>query len=227
MAVEYSLEVVKRTETGKNAVRRLRREGFVPGVFYNKQGNNIPLKVPYSTLERVYLRAHKSNIVELRVQDGAQQETHPVLIWDLLEHPVKNLILHADFMGVDLKTEMDMDVSIQVTGTAKGEDEGGIVSLYRDMITVTCLPTAIPDQIEIDVSELGINDSINVEDLVLPEGVKLKDVDENFAVVGVMPPEASVEEEEAAEEGEEGGAGETGGEAGEAGEGDSGEEESE
>ncbi len=215
MAVEYSLDVVKRTETGKNAVRRLRREGFVPGVFYNKQGDNIPLKVPYSTLERVFLRAHKSNIVELRVQDGSRQVTHPVLIWDLLEHPVKNLILHADFMGVDLKTEMDVDVSIQVTGTAKGEDDGGIVTLYRDAITVTCLPTAIPDQIEIDVTELDINDSINVADVVLPEGVRLKDVDENFAVVGVMPPGASIEEEEEAAEGAEE---ETGGEADEAGE---------
>jgi len=215
MAVEYSLDVVKRTETGKNAVRRLRREGYVPGVFYNKQGDNIPLKVPYSTLERVYLRAHKSNIVELRVQDGPDRVTHPVLIWDLLEHPVKNLILHADFLGVDLKTEMDMDVSIQVTGTAKGEDEGGIVTLYRDSITVTCLPTAIPDQIEIDVSALEINDSINVEDVVLPEGVKLKEVDENFAVVGVMPPGASLEDEEEAEAAEEEGGEGEGGEASE------------
>lgn len=201
MAEQYSLQVEKRSETGKNAMSRLRRGGFVPGVYYTKSGENIQLQVLYGELEKTYAKAHNSNLVELNIKDGQQQNKKPVLIWNVQKHPAKDLMLHVDFYGVDLKHAMDVDVAVVVTGEAKGAEAGGYVTIYRDTLRVSCLPSDIPDQIEIDVSDLDINDSILIEEVKLPEGVTLKESEEGFAVVGVAPPEKSLEEE-AAEEGE-------------------------
>ncbi len=204
MAEFYELQAERRFEKGKGVNRRLRRGGKLPGVYYNKNGENIPLEVKYGPFESVFEKAHKSNIVELSIKEGQDVNKKPVLIWGVHEHPVKNLILHVDFLGVDLKKEIDVDVQIQVKGQAKGEDQGGIVSIFRDMISVTCLPTAIPDEIEIDVTDLDINDSIHLQELVLPPGVRLKDTEEDFAVVGVLPPATEIEaEEEETEQGSE------------------------
>jgi large subunit ribosomal protein L25 len=199
MANFYQLQVDKRNNTGKGANRRLRRDGKIPGVYYKNDGENIPLAIQYGPLESVYEKAHKSNIIELSIREDQGVKERPVLIWGVHEHPVKNLILHVDFLGVDLKQEMDVDVQIQVSGQSKGEEQGGIVSIFRDMISVTCLPTAIPDEIKVDVTKLDINDNIYIQDLVLPEGVQLKDTEDNYAIVGVLPPvsetEAETEEE--------------------------------
>jgi large subunit ribosomal protein L25 len=210
MAQEYTLEVQRREETGKNVIHRLRKKGFIPGVYYNnKESENIPIQVAYGSFERIFARAHKSNVIDLTITDGESKFTRPVLIWSVQNHPVKDLFLHTDFIGVDLKQEMDVDVSISVVGQAKGEAEGGIVTIYRETLSVTCLPTNIPDQIEVDVSELEINDSITVQELKLPVGVVVKDAEENYAVVGVAPPAAEeLPEEEGGEEEPEGQAGE-------------------
>ena len=205
MAQQYALEVQRRNDTGKNAMHRLRKQGYIPGVYYNnKNGENIPIQIVYGQFERIFSRAHKSNVIDLTIVDGQDKVTRPVLVWNVQNHPVKDLYLHTDFIGVDLKEKMDVDVQVSVTGQAKGEAEGGIVTIYRDMLSVTCLPTNIPDQIEVDVSELEINDSISIQDLVLPEGVVVKDAEENYAVVGVAPPAAEeIPAEEGAEEGAE------------------------
>ncbi len=203
MAQQYTLEVQRREDTGKNAIHRLRKKGFIPGVYYNnKESENIPIQVAYGSFERIFARAHKSNVIDLTIKDGESKFTRPVLIWSVQNHPVKDLFLHTDFIGVDLQQEMDVDVSVSVTGEAKGEAEGGIVTIYREMLSVTCLPTNIPDHIEVDVSGLEINDSITVQELQLPEGVVVKDAEENYAVVGVAPPAAEeLPEEEGGEEG--------------------------
>lgn len=202
MAEQYSLHVEKRSETGKNAMSRLRGKGFVPGVYYTKSGENIQLQVLYGALEKIYSKAHNSNIVELNIQDDRRKIQKPVLIWNVQKHPAKDLMLHVDFYGVDLKQAMDVDVSVVVAGESKGADAGGIVTIYRDTLRVSCLPSDIPDQIEIDVSELDIHDSILIEDVKLPEGVTLKESEEGFAVVGVAPPEKTLEEEAEAAEAE-------------------------
>lgn len=203
MGKQYRLETRKRTEKGKCVNKRLRKNGFIPAVYYDKEGSNIPLSIPYGTFESIYEKAQQSNIIELEIQQDSEITKKPVLIWDIHEHPVKNLILHVDFLGVDLKKEMTVDVGIEVSGNALGVENGGVVSIFRDTITVKCLPTAIPDSIVIDVTNLDINDHIYINDIELPEGVTLIETEENFAVVGIAPPEATIEEEIEAETEEE------------------------
>jgi large subunit ribosomal protein L25 len=205
MPEQFNLEVEERKGTGKGLARKLRRKGYVPGVYYDRKGQNIPVQAPYGRLESIYSKAHKSNVIDLHIQQEGQVTQKPVLIWGLQEHPVKNLIMHVDFLGVDLTRKMEVDAQIEVQGTAQGEEQGGLVTIYRDSIGVICLPTAIPDSIVLDVSQLDINDSIYLYDIELPQGVVLQEYEENFAVVGVAPPESAAEAEEAeAEEAEPG-----------------------
>lgn len=203
MPDQYSLEVQERKDTGKGHAKKLRKKGYIPGVYYDRKGENIPIQALYGPLESIYYRAHKSNVIDLHIQKEGQVTKKPVLIWGLQEHPVKKLITHVDFLGVDLTRKMEVDVQIEVQGTAKGEEEGGLVTIYRDSIGVVCLPTAIPDSVVLDVSNLDINDSIYLNDIQLPEGVVLQEHEENFAVVGVAPPDSGVEAEEAELEEEE------------------------
>jgi large subunit ribosomal protein L25 len=177
----------------------MRENGYVPGVYYNAKGENVPISAPYVPLRKVYEEASTSNLVDLEIEEGGNVSTKPVLIWDIQFHPVKNLIRHVDFFGADLTKEVSVDVPVEVTGTPKGEEEGGMVDIYRESISVDCLPGNIPDSIVLDVSDLDINENINIEDIKLPEGVKAN-YDENFAIVGISVPTTYEEELEAAEE---------------------------
>jgi large subunit ribosomal protein L25 len=108
--------------------------------------------------------------------------------------------MHVDFLGIDLKKKLQVQVPIEVVGEAPGVEEGGVLAVYRDFVEVECLPTVIPERITIDVSELGINDTVHVQDVPMPEGVVAVNFDENFAILGVNMPTEEPEEVEPEEE---------------------------
>ncbi len=196
MVGEFVLEVEKREGRGKGAARKLRAKGLVPGIYYDNKGENIPLFFKTSSFEKVYAKAHKTKIVALKVKVNGGEETRHALIWDIQRDPVKNNVLHVDFLGVDLTEEVYVEVPVEPVGKAKGVEKGGILNIYRETIPVVCLPASIPEKIEIDVTELDINDFIHVMDIKLPDGVKLDAVEDNFAVLGVEAPEVEESEEE-------------------------------
>ncbi len=200
MVGEFVLEVEKREGKGKSVTRKLRARGFVPAIYYNNKGENIPLTVKTSTFEKVYSVAHKTKVVDLKIKNGEGEEVKHALIWEVQRDPVKNFAVHVDFMGVDLSEEVYVDVPIEPVGKPVGEERGGVLNIYRETIPVVCLPTAIPEKIEIDVTSLDINDNIHVKDIKFPEGVRLDDVEDNYAVLGVEPPERAEEEKETEEE---------------------------
>ncbi len=202
MVGEFVIEAETREGKGKGVARKLRAKGYVPAIYY-KKGENIPLSLKVGVFEKIYGQAHKTKIVDLTLRKGNETETRYALIWDVQRDPVKNHILHVDFLGVDLEEEVYVDVPIVPVGKAKGEERGGVLSIYRETIPIVCLPTSIPEKIEVDISELDINDNLQVKDLPLPEGVRLDDVEDNYAVLGVEPPESTSEEEEEEEEREE------------------------
>ncbi|MFP4168533.1 MAG: 50S ribosomal protein L25 [Desulfonatronovibrionaceae bacterium] len=208
---ELNLNAESRPERAKGALRSLRDNGYLPAVFYDTKGNNVAIKVKYVPFTKVWKQAGTTELVELNV-DGKKR---PALIWAVDSDPVKPFYIHADFYGVDMKKELTISVPVVVTGEPKGvADNDGVLEVYRESIEVSCLPDNIPNEISIDVSELDINDNINIEDLTLPEGVTpIFDENENFAIVGVShyveeAIEPEIEEEEAEIIGEEGPAGE-------------------
>jgi large subunit ribosomal protein L25 len=198
-------EVVLAAEVGRplgsRAVRRLRREGKVPGVIYGHGTDPVPVAVVGRDL-RVALtgEAGANQLLSLRTGSG----TYLTLAREMQRHPVAQTVTHVDFVIVRRDEVISADVPITLTGEAIEVHHGdGLVEQQLFALTINALPTAIPSAIEADISDLTIGDSVRVSDLVLPEGVTT-DVDPDSAVVIGQPPRVVVEEEAAEGEAEEG-----------------------
>ncbi|MDZ7267267.1 MAG: 50S ribosomal protein L25 [candidate division KSB1 bacterium] len=154
------INVEVRNETGKQAAKRLRRQGRVPGVYYGAGIDPVALSIDAKELRAAL--AHKSSIMDMRLGS-----TEPVkcIIREVQWHPVHGTPLHVDFMGVKLTEKITMEVPIRLTGTAAGVKDGGTLQQLLRTLEIKCLPLDIPDAIEVDVSHLNIHDAIFVRDL--------------------------------------------------------------
>lgn len=197
---KHVLSVESRSGTGKGYARKLRNKDIVPGIYYTKD-DNIPVQAPEIPLWKTYHKAGLSQVFQLEINKDGKKTKTPTMIKEIQFHPTKTKIVHVDFIGIDMKKKLRVNVPVEITGESKGVKEGGVLEVYRDHVEVECLPDVIPENIVIDVSELDVNDSIHVQDVTLPEGVIAVNFDENFAILGVSVPSAMVEE--AAEEEEE------------------------
>lgn len=185
MSEVASLQVVQREERGKGPCARLRSNGLVPGVFYNSKGENISFAVDNTALGKAFEKVRYSKMLELQVEIDGKVEKRNVLFKKLVSHPVKRRYEHVDFIGIDLDKEVQVTIPVEVTGRAKGVVLGGKLEIFQERILVRCLPTVIPDSVVVDITELGINDKVFVDQLVLPAGVTAV-FDRNYAVLAVQ-----------------------------------------
>lgn len=206
------LEADSRKETGKGPARTVRRAGRIPAVLYGPKTDPFNLTVEANALEQAIKKCKGSQIFLQLEVDGEGGSVHRVMVKELQRHPVSMNPLHADFYEIPMDRKMQFKVPVVTTGKCRGEEDGGILQIIRHELDIVCLPDKIPENIELDVTDLGIGDSIHVKDIPVEEGVEiLADVD--FTVATVSSPVA----EKAAEEAEEG-EGEIEGQAGEEGE---------
>ena len=185
MSQTLSLAVKTRAGRGKGACRKLRAEDLVPGVYYDAKGINIPVMVEHLPLQKLYSKTLSAHVFDLLIDTDAGQETKPSLVWKVVHHPTKPRITHVDFYGVDLTKEIEVHVPVEVVGKSKGQIKGGTLEIYRETIEIICLPLAIPNKIVIDITDLEIHETIQIADVILPEGVKAV-YENNFAVLGVI-----------------------------------------
>ena len=182
-----ALNVEKRESKGKGAARRSRAKGRVPGVFYGpRQEAATPLELDRIEFSKKVGSLEGQHLIQLK-SESPDLGDKMVLLREVQNHPVTGHVLHADFYEVDLTQKLEVEVALHFVGKAAGADLGGILQPVRREITVLCLPTQIPDYIEVDVSPLGIHDSIHIEDVAMPEGVEAV-YDENYTVVTVLSP---------------------------------------
>ena len=181
MSQTQSLAVKTRAGLGKGACRKLRADDMVPGVYYDAKGVNVPVMVEHLPLQKLYSKIASSHVFDLQIEG----ETKPALVWKVEHHPTKPRITHVDFYGVDLTKEIQVRVPVEVVGKSKGQVKGGQLEIHRESIEVLCLPLVIPDKIVLDITNVDINESILIADVVLPEGVKAV-YDNNYAVIGVL-----------------------------------------
>ena len=192
---QVRLEVEKRNTFGKENARALRREGLIPAVLYGRHQDVVPLRIDEHVF-RTFLRKNSENVlIDLDIQDHG---TETVMIREIQQHPViKRTLLHADFVRVSLDEPVTAAIPIVLNGTPIGVRESdGVLEFPLRELTVHCLPTLLPDEIQVDVNELDVNDIIHVGDLVLAEEIQVLD-DAQTMVTAVSPPKV---EEEAAEE---------------------------
>lgn len=200
--------VARRTEAGKGSARRLRRAGKVPAILYGAKRTPAMLAVDAAQLDRRLAHLEGTHLIRLVDAGSSDPDIHQrmVLVRELQRHPVTGAALHADFYEVDLTERLTVSVTLRFVGKAAGVVAGGILQPLLREIEVECLPTEIPDHLEVDVSGLGIHDALRAGEIPLPAGVAIAG-DPAQSVVTVLPPtvEARPAEAEAAPEAAAGG----------------------
>jgi large subunit ribosomal protein L25 len=167
--MEAVLEAVKRSGKGKNEARRLRAAGHVPAVVYGAQkaGDAIaPVQVAVSPKEMMRILHSASGVNSLITLNVAGESTQRVLVREFQLDPVTQQLLHADFYRVNLERKIAISVPIVLHGEPKGvKQQDGVLEFLHKEIEVECLPTQIPDHVDIDVSELELGQAIYVKDI--------------------------------------------------------------
>lgn len=197
-----TLTVNRRDPVGRRFARSLRRSAQLPGIFYGPGTAAMAVSVDNKEFVGKLGRVEGSHLIRF-TSSVSELEGKMVLLKDVQVHPSTGNLLHADFYAVDPNRRLRVRAAVHLTGKAVGIKAGGILQPLSRDILVECLPSSIPGAIDVDVTELGIHDTIHIEDIALPEGVEAV-ADTNYAVVTVLPPTVEAVEtpaEEGAAEG--------------------------
>jgi large subunit ribosomal protein L25 len=195
---QIELEVFLRTDKGKGAAHRIRREGKIPGVLYGRGVETYPLILNPADLKKILSGGARENtLINLKVKGPGSEKigARVVMVKDLQVHPLRRAYLHADFYAVAMHEKIIVDVPIRLTGKAEGVKTGGILEQPRRDVRIRCLPSHIPEFVEIDVTGLKINDSLHVQDIPTSEQCEIV-ADSNFTVAIVTPPISEAKYEE-------------------------------
>ncbi len=202
MRQEFSLVAEFREDQGKGASRRLRRQGKVPGIMYG--GGRPPRALAFDhnkVLQQLEHEAFYSSILSIQVGD----KTQAAILKDVQRHPAKRHVLHLDFQRVVETEKIRMHVPLHLVGedVAPGVKQGGTVWRLITDVEISCLPKDLPEYIEVDISNLGMDEMLYLSDLKVPEGVEIPQLahgeEHDHAIVSISVAKAAAEEEEAAE----------------------------
>ena len=189
------IQAQPRTATTKGQLKTLRRQGMVPGVLYGQKEATKAIAVEGKDLHSILNSpAGMNTIIDLTVNG----EKTPAILKDLdRDILISDRIIHADFMRISLHDKLEVQVPVVFTGESEGVKAGGILQQTLREVTLKCLPTSIPEHLELDISSLALGESLSVADLQVPEGAEIV-TDPAEVIVTVRAPRA----EEAAEEAE-------------------------
>jgi large subunit ribosomal protein L25 len=194
---ETALVVEAREAIGKGAARKLRAAGKIPAILYGRGRDSLPLALDPRALDRILRSSGANTLLDLTVEGHPEVKDTVALVKDLQRDPLRGSIVHADLYAVDLTRAVTVDVPIHLVGKARGLDFGGILEHTLREVALECLPRAIPESIEVEISHLEVGDVIHVRELTLPEGVTLV-TDGDLGVVHIALPQAEPTPEEAA-----------------------------
>jgi large subunit ribosomal protein L25 len=164
-----------REEKGKELNKKLRQAGLVPGVVYKKGEASVPLKIDSKSLLKVlHTDAGENVIIKLFVEEDKKKKERIVVIKEIQRDPVKDILVHLDLNEISLTETLKVKVPLTAKGEAIGvKQEGGVLQHVMWEVEVECLPTNIPDKIEVDITNLKIGETLSIKDIQLPEGVKI------------------------------------------------------
>lgn len=191
MAIKLKAE--KRDDLRTSVTKSIRERGFIPSVIYGQSKEPSTVAVEGVELLKTIRDEGRNAILTLDVEGDSVD----VMLHEYQTDPVKGEVTHIDFYIVNLTEEMDVDVTVNLVGEAIGSKDGGIVQQPSYELQVRAMPRDIPEEIEVDISELEIGDSISVSDLPVSDKYEFLD-DPDATIVSVLPPEE--EEEESTEE---------------------------
>ncbi len=192
MVNSATLKAMGRATKGKGFARKLRAAGRVPAVVYGHAEEARSISVDAHELERLFAGISVENtVIELGIDDA---EAIRVLVRETQTHPFRAEVLHVDFYQVHAGERVTVEIPLRLAGTALGVREGGVLDQVLHELPVRCLVDQIPEEIELDISNLAIGDTVHVQDLVLPAGVE-SDLEGDRVVCSVTPPTVPALEE--------------------------------
>lgn len=188
--LQVDMSATKRDNLGKCAMRRLRVSGNTPAVLYGNNKDVTVLQLETAAFTKSLFQVSRKNaVVNLSINGD---DTRHVMVKEIQTDPVDDSLIHADFYEIDLNLPRSFTVPVEFTGKAKGEDLGGELLVQNGSVVLEGLPLDVPDSVTLDVSDLGIGDSIQISAIELPEKVKMK-TDDTFLCVEVVVAHASEE----------------------------------
>ncbi len=194
----FTIEVQEREVLGKIAANRARREGVLPGVAYHRGEEPVALQVPYKEFMMLASRARRTQVFTFK-SSSSKLGGKMAIVKEIQRDYVKNRLLHVDFQTLKENEELSVDVPVRLVGESPGvKNQNGILMFVTHEVTVSCLPKDIPGSLEVDISGLSLGESIHAGDLALPQGVSLKD-DEEETIVSVVASRATEEAAKGAE----------------------------
>lgn len=199
------LKAEKRQSVGNGAARALRRDGKIPAILYGPGKDPLKLAISIMELDQIMKDSSAGHVFVDIIIEGDKEGKRHAMIKELQSSPVSRALLHADFYEISMDRKIKVNVPVVVVGKSKGVEIGGMLQIIRRELEVLCLPGAIPEAFEIDITDLDIGDSVHVEEIPLEKDIEIQ-ADVNFTVLTIVSPkvEEEPEEEEEELEGEEG-----------------------
>ena len=194
-------KVSKRTELGKNLVKQLKQRGIIPGVVYGNAQEPIPVSIDRSELLRFYRSSEYgvNSILDLEFDDSSGSN-EVVMAQEILKNAITQEVEHVDFIRVSEDKKIDIFLPISFVGSSVGQKLGGILIRNKHQVRIKCYPKDIRPNIEIDVTDLDIGDSIKILDLDLGDDVEFLASPDALVVSCEAPKvEVTIEEDEAVE----------------------------
>lgn len=204
--MQTDLNLMLRTEKGKKSiVRNLRKDGYVPCVCYGALKDSVSVYVSAKDLKQALSTDAKEHVLlNLKTDKKSDVNNKVAILKSIDRHPVKRTYVHADFLILDMSKPIKVSADVRLVGKAKGLTVGGILDQVRRVVDIKCLPDSIPSHLDVDITELDLNESLHVSDIPVPEGVEIL-TSGKLTIANLAAPAVEVEEEEGEEiEGEEG-----------------------
>lgn len=189
----HKLGSTSRESAGKGAARKLRAQGRIPAILYGHDETPLSIWIDERELRRIFSAKWETAIVDLSISGSVEKECNAI-IKDVQQHPTSGKVMHVDFQYIRTDEKIRLEVPVLLKGNPRGvKDMGGILEHGLRQMAVRCMPRDIPDSIDLDVTELGIHDSLHVRDVIgrYPNVEFLDDPGSTLAIV--VPPKLEAE----------------------------------
>ena len=199
MRESYELAATRRERAGKGAARALRRDARIPAVIYGDKKDPLPIAVSYKDVNMLLHAGGFLTRIGTITVDG---EKHRVIAKDYQLEPVRDFLMHVDFLRVTKGATLTVDVPVHFLNqdTCPGIKAGGVLNVVRHEVEVLCPADAIPEALEIDLAQAQLGDSIHISAVTLPAGVTPTITDRDFTIATIAAPAGLKSEESQAEE---------------------------
>ncbi|MCX5806258.1 MAG: 50S ribosomal protein L25 [Proteobacteria bacterium] len=181
---EILIEANVRNGHGKSLAKKIRKEGGIPAVLYGRDIESLPITISLKDWEKLRKQLKRNTILTMKLPDSTGTADRPVMVKNVQRTVISNTICHIDFLQVSMKRIIEVEIPIYLTGTPIGLKDGGIVEQHLRTVMAECLPSQIPEKFEVDITNLGIGDSVHVHEISMP-GVKLLE-NQDVAIVTVI-----------------------------------------